>query len=1566
MSTNQVTRREKLNLYLFYQTSSCLSPTHASIAALGQIRLRISRDAQKQAVLERDNRNEIESSSFFHPGYQKNDVRFQQIFSQIFAEVRGEEGLVHKTAYLLVERLEHNLYSDVYSEEIRTTGRGVEYDDVTDVIREATKVIKEDLKAILRKNLGFQWELLRLLRKTNRKIPEGLKLTDGNWYWYSKRADYGERPQDYMHFALSWLTLGAIDFTSTVFSEKLKTIYSQLLAIEWFKEDQKRLWEYLGQNLQIERCVSIPQETFEFNGITYSQLYTRGDGACALHALIGENTQGVFQYQSSTKAVDEQGVRSYFAKALTTAMKRTYNPSLQQALVETLKSHLDAALTGENPSSNRLFAVDAQGFEILRYWEAFKNHYNQRIQAIQNQEAKLWVSHLGNEAFMRKIMSEVQSQRRDSPLYRKPQAAVLQMIRKKPSRLLNLINAEPNAFLRIVEDDRITRLRGAQKGCNLERDGVLQQFVLSDPVYNHYIQGIQDEQFWFNTQEIELGALLFNKKLLLVGEGASGIEPFARVNESLTGSPVVIHFNGVNHFSRCLPRREDAPPDLNELKDLYFNYFQAQQRGKAYWERDIIAQQAFYSAFKQEVCDLGMSSAWSYATVNPIPLFTQSVKSTVNLATLYFDPFRDNLLTNVVRSVPISQIAMGVSPEVIITSLSVDIGVRALWEHEKRDKGVESGEGVKRLMVTAVTGMILRDEDRMMSGLFSDAVSIGMDKAHYYVQGVDLQDEYWMQNPSWKDCGVRTLFTHSTLQDHVAGKLKDFADEITGDNPPVINLEVQEHLKTLQDAKASVEPDLIQLNAGVAEAQRKVEEKWSNYQKIVNNKKSSVKDIDKALDSLDRAHQNLRHFKELRDNLQAYINGLSAKMVGLGDRLYSPIEEQDFLNRVADFQVLSERERALEQQRNQQILSEKEAVEKKAKAERDAAYKKMQAEWWKIWKLGLGHGPACDVYQEAKAKYEETVRQTNIARAVCNLPPKPPKDPKPFFIDKALGKASDVLTDIGVESINVNMPIMATSSPKTIEGYHERQMEKAASGLPTDVVLGHAGPEGVTWKNPKPITPPQIEDPPSIGYLLTPSPQRPLIGSFGGEWNWQSFQVYQKALTMAVVEQAIADRNMVLSSHMPLDLSDPNRAIESAHKEIWEQGFLDNSTVMKLPSMQQAGFDLFDVNIEDGRSLHLLIDNDFVKSIPKGLGRVGIATLKFLVPNMSDVSGAEDPHAQLDRLAQNVGRMYDEMVHMEDPNSFAAKAGTLVGECLAVSPVFKIVRLAQLPGVFCAIAEGSTVGAIFAQADNQSPLEGALIGGALGGGVHKLVGLFQFSRGGALSSLMNRAQPIENRMLQPLKSEAAFLRGMNPQVYRSGFVGEGTVARLTDRQIREITPLKLPSVQVGEELNWLSHNLPKVRQLQQVKGMDRFDQYLRQTFKDQNLTEMQLRRVLNYSGFNTYPKPLPSPINVVVEISKSNGGMIYRLAGTTDKQNLVVRVCPGLAKESIVSSVLKGNHLNGKMMNGTLRQQYPYVVQRRGKEILTQDGRWLEMDRLSNKDKALTHIPLEIYEFKGW
>ena len=220
---------------------------------------------------------------------------------------------------------------------------------------------------------------------------------------------------------------------------------------------------------------------------------------------------------------------------------------------------------------------------------------------------------------------------------------------------------------------------------------------------------------------------------------------------------------------------------------------------------------------------------------------------------------------------------------------------------------------------------------------------------------------------------------------------------------------------------------------------------------------------------------------------------------------------------------------------------------------------------------------------------------------------------------------------------------------------------------------------------------------------------------------------------------------------------------------------------------------------------------------------------------------------------------------------------------------------------------------------------------------------------------MTRPLLIQEASAKHMTAQRAFLESVNNPVYRSGIVGEGTVGKLTDRSVRKIDPLKLSAVKPGTELDWLSVNAPKIRQLQIVKGKD-FDRFIKSTFKDQSLTEQQIRRLLNFSGFETYPRPIGLPENIVVEFSKKNGGMIYRKLGTTESQNRVVRVCPGLGKESVVSSTIKW-----RVERGTLRQQTPYVVQRKDKEFLRTDGTWT----IKKKD-PLTHLPLETYEFKGW
>jgi len=84
--------------------------------------------------------------------------------------------------------------------------------------------------------------------------------------------------------------------------------------------------------------------------------------------------------------------------------------------------------------------------------------------------------------------------------------------------------------------------------------------------------------------------------------------------------------------------------------------------------------------------------------------------------------------------------------------------------------------------------------------------------------------------------------------------------------------------------------------------------------------------------------------------------------------------------------------------------------------------------------------------------------------------------------------------------------------------------------------------------------------------------------------------------------------------------------------------------------------------------------------------------------------------------------------------------------------------------------------------------------------------------------------------------------------------------------------------------------------------------------------------------------------------------MVYRKAGTIEEQNILVRIMPGKRNQNMVTSFSKGVR-----PQWSLRQETPYVVQRKGDQYLTRYGTWIKGD-----DPALTHIPLEIYKFKGW
>jgi hypothetical protein len=373
-----------------------------------------------------------------------------------------------------------------------------------------------------------------------------------------------------------------------------------------------------------------------------------------------------------------------------------------------------------------------------------------------------------------------------------------------------------------------------------------------------------------------------------------------------------------------------------------------------------------------------------------------------------------------------------------------------------------------------------------------------------------------------------------------------------------------------------------------------------------------------------------------------------------------------------------------------------------------------------------------------------------------------------------------------------------------------------------------------------------------------------------------------------------------------------------------EPATLDNAGVSKDPQTPQLVFQL--PTLEQLDAVHKIFTSDFAKSFPKGPLQLAKAVCTLMLPDMSDVPGAEDPREHLNRVYNNAIKEYDTLFHIKDPNSFESKSSVFISEGLCLGGIGKVMRAAESSFLMMG-CEGGLFGVVIAEANDTNKVAAAIIGFG----------------GGALSKFLLKIPPIQKAIRRRQIShypeissrELQFLDTINRPCYHSG-------VNLGKRPVVRIKPVELPYVERGPELEWWKQACPRIDRLRNLEGLDKFDRYLRATFKKDYLSELQIRRVLDYSGFETYPRPQGLPSNCIVEFSKENGGMIYRRWATRNNENMVVRVMP--------------KNLNS--LNPA--QQRPYVVQARNKDYLTINGEWID------EANELTHIPLEAYEFKGW
>ncbi|MCB1107192.1 MAG: hypothetical protein KDK76_03755 [Chlamydiia bacterium] len=1572
---------------------------------------------------------------FFEQGHQEDTPHLQELFTSFFVEMRGEELLINEAANRLVKRLSN--HTDVYKEELTDSvyehgvGLGGLGGYKTYTVKKPREEFLRELQQTIEQNYGLKRYFINMLNRKGKKVAEGLRVTDRD-FPYLRLPD--KITQNYIPEIFEFvnpMTSQGLKYAFPRCQEKLQEIFINLLMIAWLEEDSKELKAHLGLTSSPSKPFSEVPPSFLSQERGYALRPTRPDGACALHALLGELQEGEYAYRGpeNPKQLLAQKIQEHFE-----------NQNTKSAIIEILLGYLNA----QDDLSAQMFFESPEGEGIKQGFLELKNQFQQEIQTLKEQEGEMWIQEI--DTIRERLLEEA----RQSPHYvGLADPVILETLQADKLKLLDLIFPQNQDFLNLLPPNRreqviAKKLQQHEKSDQWSTD---ESVYIIDRLYPHYLAVMTQEEFFLNTQEIVLAAHLFQKKAQVFhnyGEAATEL-----IHPEMEGEPIIIYHEG-NHFSRCTPHTEEEavivrdPQKKLEAREKnrdVFTYLQAKRCADYQRRKDILLLKKYQSICKEELAQVAVSGGVSFVAGNPAPFTIQVIRSLVNIKGFELDPLGDSKELQALKLVSNSAFMhlLGGDMYQVGTALAVDLVALTVEKENMSKKEIFAknvGSGLLKGVATLDREKFLKQaclgilselgrniapeetdldewEDRLFRALltnvdvqegFVDFIVKDLYKKPSDpkpVEGVDPDkpltpvedtsdpkpDRFHLLDAPPGNVGLRyevtkekettssggynwiyliTLyhdghppkeigkFKSKSKAEGVANMLQSFAAQVDTQNQTSYSL--QNLYEKLGLSPEQLPPTLhfnqmyFEMDTGKSTVRL-----YLNGEKILETKDASYAVAFLRQAGIQQINQNNALINNYKDTLNKiappFIEGPSqhlAKPIDNNDGHYHHLSYVDAQGKVhslgkyekgadakfiADgwgaFQTTSLDQETMMFDAQQKLILQGVPIENIPQRPTlivpSFKGKDSNKNHGKIQQAQLSNNKTVQNYlQTLEGLAKEPLNPQGLSpqdlstyRADLNPEIKDPKEHGFWFkaVRKPGQKWNEFMNWLDEKGVNVNVQV-STSVPL----YKTKSSTSSPSTLP-----------------------PYGADVPSTSQTITQQPRQ------GG---WEQVQAYQ--------EQKIFQMNMDYqspsqSSSAPLDYSwmatqGATSNLQLPPTDLSSLGrapFSDSPSTSHLEGqqMQLAGFaPIIPAGSDPAQKL---LVNDFTKSMPKGVAKVAGAILTLMLPDMSDIEGAECPKAHFKTVFDNVLKKYDQVVEIQNPNSFPSRVGEFAGEMAAFGWVGKVVRVAEGVSVFGMACEGGLIGGIAAEAHGTNHIAGVSFGFAGGAGAAKFT---QF-----LFRTQSPSPLIDRVFAQPggYCNQIRAIEGLQRQAYRSG-AASNEVAILNFSR-REISPLKSMSFSKGSSPEWFAGAKPRIDQLRGIHHGKRFYKAVVKEFAPQNLSEMEIRQVLHYSGFNTYPRPNGLPSNVVVEFADKNGGMVYRLAGTTNEENILVRVCPGLRKENPVTAIINGSEKNGRWS-----QETPYVVQRKGKDYLRKDGSW------ANKPSALTHIRLEEYKFMGW
>ena len=364
------------------------------------------------------------------------------------------------------------------------------------------------------------------------------------------------------------LSVATLSLTSDKLSE-LNTSYHQLLrkqktgelTIEELLHFQDQLSQFPGDSSQYLELVKSTEALmicmltdiqpigssgcFEYEGNQYFIRATRGQGSCGLHALLGEEIQGIYRFHGDDTA-SSANAKKYFTNSLNASLESSLR--VQEVFCEVIVGHLSAS----DSSAKMLFEESYEGTEIKRRWQELNSKYDLIKDQLEGQESQEWIKIIASEegACFLELRRFSEHNRRD---------------------LLKVINEQSDHYIDLLSETSktaITALRDQKRNQFARLDEHKKELILQKKTIQHYFEVLNNPFFYLNTHELLLATIVFNLRAVVIVVTRNGyVEVAHRIPDPLPegSTPIIVHHQGL-HFSRCVPAgnaSQHSDPELS-------------------------------------------------------------------------------------------------------------------------------------------------------------------------------------------------------------------------------------------------------------------------------------------------------------------------------------------------------------------------------------------------------------------------------------------------------------------------------------------------------------------------------------------------------------------------------------------------------------------------------------------------------------------------------------------------------------------------------------------------------------------------------------------------------------------------------------------------------------------------------------------------------------------------------------------------------------------------------------------------------------------------------------------